>query len=121
MSVVVVSGLAAAGLVVYGLTEMAMMSVLAAAALAAAMWRFFLPVTFELNDEGVEQRFLGRHRHIPWQAVDGYELSSGGVFLLPRQDGSPMAYFRSLYVPWTSHREEVLAQIRYHLDRPGKT
>lgn len=112
----VVLGLLAAAAVVYWATGGTVLAVLAAAALAVALWRFFLPVEFELSEEGVGQRIFRFERLIPWQAVDGYEACAAGVLLFSQNAGSPLASLRGLYVPWTSHREEVLAHVRHHLD-----
>jgi hypothetical protein len=98
----------------------AYLGLLALAALAMALWRFFLPVVFELSEEGVDQRLFGRQYRIPWPAIKRYEVHSTGVLLLPREDHSPMASFRGLYLPWTTHRGEVLAHVRYYLDRPER-
>jgi hypothetical protein len=118
--VLVVIGLLAAAVVIRVLSGHTVMTLLALAALVAALWRFFLPVVFELSDRGVDQWVLGRHRRIPWRAVRRYEICSAGVLLLPREDRSAMAAFRGLYLPWEAHREEVLARVRHYLDRPDK-
>ncbi len=89
---------------------------LALAALALAMWRFFVPVTFELNAQGIEQSVLRWRRRIPWDAVGRYEVCSAGVLLLPHADRRPMDSLSGLYLAWGGRREEVLAHIRYHLD-----
>ena len=112
----VLAGLVAAWAVVRWVTGQMHLALLAMAALGLSLWRFFLPVTFELNAQGVDQWLLGRHRHIPWQAIGGYEVCQAGVLLLPEADCCPIDVFRGLYLPWGSRREEVLAHVRYHLD-----
>ncbi len=97
---------------VSGWTYLALLGLLA---LLVALWRFFLPVEFELSDQGVHQRVFGRQRHIRWQAIARYEVCSAGVLLLPDADRSAMAPFRGLYLPWSTHRDEVLAQVRHYL------
>lgn len=116
---VVVIGLLAGGLGVGWVTGKTHLALLALAALVIALWRFFLPVMFELNTDGVNQWIFGRHRRIPWVAIRRYEVFSTGVLLLPYSDRCPMDAFRGLYLPWGSRREEILAQIRYYLDQPG--
>ncbi len=98
-----------------GQTYLALMAVIA---LAVALWRFFLPVEFELNERGIDQRVFGRRRHVPWQAVQRYEVCSSGVLLLPDEDRSPMAPFRGLYLPWSDRRSEVLALVGHYLEWP---
>ena len=86
------------------------------AVLGLSLWRFFLPVTFELNAEGVEQSLLGWQRRIPWAAIHRYEICKAGVLLFSQADRCPIDVMRGLYLPWEEHRDEVLAHVRYHLD-----
>ena len=97
------------------------MPLLALVALATALWRFFLPVVFQLSEEGVDQWLFGRRRRIPWQAIRRYEVCSAGVLLLPHEDRPVMAAFRGLYLPWSTHRDEVLVHVHHYLDRPDRT
>jgi len=110
-------GLAGAVAGIYLSTGHTLIPVLALAAFVASMWRFFLPVVFELNEGGVDQHIFGRPRRIPWQAVRRYMVYSEGVLLLPHKDPSPMAAFRGLYVPFSTHRNEILTHVRRYLDR----
>ena len=113
-----VGGLMAAVGGIWLLTGRILLALAALAALVLSLWRFFLPVAFELNDKGVDQRFLGRLRHISWHAIGRYEVCSAGVLVLPNRDRSVMAPFRGLYLPFGSHREEILACFRRYLGRP---
>ncbi|HYW81128.1 MAG TPA: hypothetical protein VE890_16215 [Thermoguttaceae bacterium] len=85
-------------------------------ALLVSMWRFFLPITFELNDRGVDRWIFGRQRHVAWNAIRRHEICPGGVLLLPHDDRSLLASFRGLYVPWKEHHDAVLQRVKYHLD-----
>ena len=80
---------------------------------AAAAWRIFVPVVFELNALGVSQHLLGRIRRVPWSAIEYACIGREGVFF--SLDGTPLADLRGLYVPWESRRNEVLALIEYYL------
>ena len=112
----VLLGLVAAWALVRWITGQMHLALLAMAALGLSLWRFFLPVTFELNAHGVDHSLLGRRRQVPWQAIGRYEICKSGVLLLPQADRCPIDVFRGLYLPWGSHRVEVLAHVRYHLD-----
>ena len=114
----VLVGLAAAGAAVRWVTAETHLALLAVGVLALALWRFFLPASFELNPDGVSQWLFGRRRRIPWRQIRRYEVCSSGVLLLPHADRCPIDAFRGLYLPWGRHRSEVLAQVRYYLDRP---
>jgi hypothetical protein len=83
--------------------------------LALSLWRFFLPVVFTLSDTGVNETLLGRDRRIPWLAIRRYELQSKGVLLLPYSDAAGVDSLQGLFLPWGSHREEVLALLSYYL------
>ena len=119
-ALLVLGGLLVAGLAVGWFSGRVSLSLLAVAALAASLWRFFLPVVFELGGDGVDQWVFRRQRHIPWQAVRRYEICLAGVLLLPHEDLSAMAPFRGLYLPWTTHHDEVLAQVRHYVDRSNE-
>jgi len=116
--IVVLAGIITSGAGVRWYTGKTHLGLLAAAALAVALWRFLIPVLFELNTDGVSCWVFGRHRRIPWNEVHRYEVDSTGVLLLPYQQRCPMDSFRGLYLPWGGYRREVMAQIRYYLDVP---
>jgi hypothetical protein len=80
---------------------------------AAAAWRIFVPIVFELNALGVSQHLLGRIRRIPWSAIEYARIGQEGVFF--SLDGAPLADLRGLYIPWESRRQEVLALVEYYL------
>jgi hypothetical protein len=96
------------------------LALLAVAALGIALWRFFLPTTFELNSEGVSQWRFGRRRRIPWREIRRYDVYSSGVLLLPVADACPLDACGGLFLPWGKHRPEVLAHVHYYLDRPAE-
>jgi len=113
----VLLALVAAAAAIHWATGEVSAALLAAAALCVALWRFFLPVWFELSAGGVDQWIFGRRRRIPWGAIHRYEVRSTGVLFLPRADRCPIDAFRGLYLPFSTRREEVLAQIHHYLDR----
>jgi hypothetical protein len=88
---------------------------LAAIAMATSMWRFFVPSYYEFSAMGVTQQIFHRRRRIAWQFIERCEICRAGVFLLPHD--APLAVFRGLYIPWGTHRTEVLALIQFYLPR----
>lgn len=110
------AGLLIGGVLIYWGSGQVYLTFPAVLAVAASMWRFFLPIVFELNDRGVDQWFFGRQRHIPWNAIRRYEICPKGVLLLPHEDRSFLASFRGLYVPWKEHHDAVLQRVKYHLE-----
>ena len=109
-------GLTAAGIFVYWQTGRVHLAVGAGLVLAVACWRFFIPVTFELNAEGVHQWVWGRHRRIPWSEIRHHQIFPAGVLLLPYEQGSPIEVMQGVFLPWGLRRDEILAQVRYYLD-----
>jgi len=104
-----------AALLVRWVTGQYDLALLAVGVLAAALWRFFVPVTFELGDAGIAQSALGRRRRIPWSAIRRYEVFPSGVLLLPDAGRHALGAFQGLYLPWGGHRNRVLACMRYRL------
>lgn len=94
------------------------LAVLAGAALVVAWWRFFVPVVFELNVDGVHQWAFRRHRQTPWRSIRGYEIFADGILLLPCNERLLIDALRGMYVPWEGHRDEVLASFQHYLAHP---
>jgi len=115
----VLLGVVAVGLVVWTATGSWLLGFLAPAAVLITLWRFFIPVTFGLNEHGVDQWVYGRRVRIPWRAIRSYQVCTAGVLLVPHSERTIMAPFRSLYLPWEGHQDEVLAYMRHYLEAPG--
>lgn len=113
----VAAGLCALAALVAVMTGSLVLTLLAVLAMLVALWRFFLPVTFEVNEHGVEQSLLSRAHRLPWQAIGHGRLCRGGVLLVPRGQRSEMAPFNSLYVPWNGHRDQVLMFVAHFLNQ----
>jgi hypothetical protein len=87
----------------------------AAAALAASLWQFWLPVNFEMDALGVRRRVLGRTRFLPWSAVRAYQPRADGVVLFQRPDPTPIDALRSVFLPYAEDEDESLCAVRQHL------
>ena len=114
----VVAIFTAVGLVVFRLTGQTTMAWAGVLAMAISVWRVFVPVDYELSVGGVDQWILGRRQHSPWPSIRGYEIFTGGILLLPQGQVCPMDAFFGLFLPWSQHRDEVLAHLRRHLGAP---
>ncbi len=110
----VLLGVLLVGVLVSLLSGRVFLGGLAAGVVALSMWRFFLPVVFEIDHRGLNQWLLGRRRHIPWTAVKRHQVCTAGVLLLSQKDEDRMCPLRGLYVPWSEHRQELLDFIEYH-------
>jgi hypothetical protein len=56
-----------------------LIGLVAIAAIALAMWQYLLPMTYEINSQGIRRYALGRMRLVPWTAIRAYQLRSTGV------------------------------------------
>jgi hypothetical protein len=116
----VVIGAVAASVTAGFVAQSAVMGVVSFLALSIALWRLWVPVTFELGPRGVVQILFGRRRRIAWSSVARYEVRRHGVLLLSEETQGPAAALRGLYVRWGRHREELLAVIAHYLgNRPS--
>jgi hypothetical protein len=111
----VIAGLVALASAVAAIAGSVTLTILATAAMLIALWRFFLPVTFEVNEDGVQQMLFSRGYRLPWQAIRYYRPARRGVLLVPRGQRTEMAPFGSLYLPWDGHRAEVMLFVEHFL------
>lgn len=107
--------LAAAMGIVWRVTGKAELALLVLPVLVIPWWRFFLPASYEMGPDGVSRWALGRRTFVPWGAIGRHEVHATGVLLLPDRDRSALDPLRGMFVPWTGRREEVLAQVEFHL------
>jgi hypothetical protein len=85
------------------------------ALLLLSLWRFWLPIRFELGPHGITQTVLSRTTIIPWTAIRSYEVRRKGVLLFADAVLTPLSPLRALYLPWAGDREQVLGHIEYYL------
>jgi hypothetical protein len=79
------------------------------------LWRYLIPLRFEIGPQGITQFVLGRRTRIPWTSILNYQVYSQGVMLLPDAVVAPLSPLRGLYLPWGLQKERVLANIDYYL------
>jgi hypothetical protein len=90
----------------------AVWAVVACGLLALASWRYFVPIHFEINPQGIVQEVLGRRQRISWRSIAHFEVCRDGLLLT---GDVCCAALRGLYLPWGRHRAEVLALVQHHL------
>ena len=110
----IVLGLVAVAFVVQYTSGQTYLAVAALTTLALALWRFFVPVVYELSADGVDQWVFGRLLRLPWHAITRCEIRESGVLLTFRRDPSPLAAMRGLFLPFNGNRDGVVAQVRYY-------
>ena len=111
----VLAALAMAGFVAEWATGRPYLGLVVAAVLMASIWKFFVPVSFDLDQNGVSRQFFGRRYRIPWRSIHRLEIHPTGVLFMPHEDACPMDVFQGLFLPWDDCREEVLAQVEFYL------
>jgi hypothetical protein len=89
------------------------MALLTGLVLVVAMWRFWLPVRFQLTAEGISQFCLGRRRLIPWLGIVRYAVLPRGVLLFFDPGDSPLSWLSTLYLGWRGEPDRVLAMVDF--------
>jgi hypothetical protein len=87
----------------------------AVAVLAAALWQYLLPATYEVYALGFRRHILGRTRLVPWHAVRSYRRLSTGIVLYQRPDPTAVDALRSLFLPYPPDEDEMLCAVREYL------
>lgn len=90
-------------------------ALVACGVLALAAWRYFVPLNYEINAQGIFQEMFGMRRRITWRSIGRIQLCRDGVLLAPADVCCPA--LRGLYLPWGRHRAEVLAIVSYFLQQ----
>jgi hypothetical protein len=106
--------LAIGGMVAY-LGNSLLLGTLALLGLAATMWRFFVPVRYEISPLGLQRSALGRMQRMSWRAVRAYQLRPTGVVLFQHPDPNTIDLLRSAFIPYPVDEDDVLCALREHL------
>ena len=83
--------------------------------LVVALWRLWIPVSYELGSGGIVQQVLTRRRHLDWLVITRAQLQDRGVLLLVDRSHVPLAAIHGVFIPWRDKRREVLALIEYFI------
>lgn len=87
----------------------------ATVAIGVAMWRFFLPITFEVTLRGLKQESIFQTARTAWADIRAVRKCTRGVLLLSGEDDRPLAALRGLFLPWGPHRTELLQLVSLYL------
>ena len=88
---------------------------LAVVVLAAALWQYLLPATYEIYVLGFRRNVLGRTRLVPWHAVRSYRPLATGIVLYQRPDPTAVDALRSLFLPYPTDEDEMRCAVREYL------
>ena len=78
------------------------------------LWRWFIPVTFLVNEFGVTQWILGRERRISWLAIARVQIGPRGILLYPDAERQLLNVFRAIYLPCGKRINEAAAAVRHY-------
>ena len=83
--------------------------------LAATLWQLFVPVEYEIGPLELRWSALRRTRSVPWHAIRAYQPRSTGVVFYRRDIPAKIDLLSSVFLPYSTDADEVLAAIRQHL------
>jgi hypothetical protein len=115
LSWLAIAGLLSMVAVVAYIGESWLFALAVAVGLAATLWQLFVPVDFEIGPLGLRWSALGRSRSVPWHAIQAYQPRSTGVVLYRRDHPVKIDLLNSVFLPYSSNADEVLAALRQHL------
>jgi hypothetical protein len=87
------------------------LALLALGVQAAVLWRLWLPIHYEINARGIEQRIFRRTVKTPWTAIRRHELRRDGVLIFREADARPFDAWRGVYLPWSRNQAAVIASL----------
>ncbi len=92
-----------------------LMGLLSFMALAASVWRMWVPVKYEFGPKGILQTVMGRKRRIAWSTIRRHQVRSRGVLLLTSSSPVAMTVFGGIYIRWRDQRDSLVAIVAYYL------
>lgn len=90
-------------------------SLAASLTVVIAMWRYLLPITFEVTPRGLKQESFIQTASTGWADIHAVRQCSSGVLLLPGEEDTPLDALRGLFLPWGPHRTELLQLVSLYL------
>ena len=89
---------------------------LSAVVLFVSTMRFYFPVRYRLDEDGVRRWYIGFEKFRPWSDFRNVYVHRDGLFLAPFEKPSRLDSFRGLYLTYRDNREEVVAFARKRLN-----
>lgn len=108
-SAIVVSIIAAAGVLVHLAFKDVFLTLLSLAILVVSLHTFFTKTTYRLGEDGVTVRTVGVKTFKNWAAFKRYSADGKGVTLSPFAQPSRLDPFRSVRLLFGGNRDEVVA------------
>ena len=86
--------------------------ILGLALLFLAMWSWFLPVVYTLDDQGAVKKSIFGEEKKPWTQIRSIAVDRNGVLLSPFPTPARLAKFRGLSIQFSNNRKEVIEFLR---------
>ena len=83
-----------------------------------AMWRMWIPITYQLGPRGVVETVLGRSRRIPWTAVKQWEVRRNGLLLLLSDDPAPLVRLWGVLIRFGGASDKLIRLVTYYAGEP---
>jgi hypothetical protein len=101
-------------LLVVGTTGRWYLGVLSVGAAVLILWRFLLPVSYELDAQGVRESVGGITRRLMWRQVRRVEQIDTAFVLFPYARNNLLARIGAIYLPCKSREAVVQNMIETH-------
>jgi hypothetical protein len=89
---------------------------LSAVILFLSTMRFYFPVRYRLDSDGVRRWYLGREKFRPWSDFRNVYVHPDGMFLAPFEKPSRLDAFRGLYLNYNESKDEIVAYAKERLN-----
>ena len=81
-------------------------------------WRTFVPVSFEINNDGIVRGVFGRKLFIAWEDIRSYRVQPTGILVFPHADRYLLEPFRGFFLPVPKElREDVRYRFTFFANR----
>lgn len=90
--------------------------VLTAIILFLSTMKFYFPMRYRLDADGVRRWHVGFEKFRPWSDFRNIYVHRDGLFLAPFEKPSRLDSFRGLYLTYRDNRDEVVAFARKRLN-----
>lgn len=87
------------------------LGILAALLLLGSLWPFFMPTTYRLTNEGIEQKRWPTTQKRSWSYFRRFEVDPRGILVSPFKTPSRLDSFRGMYLLTTEDRAELISII----------
>ncbi|MFP6657166.1 MAG: hypothetical protein VB853_03230 [Pirellulales bacterium] len=114
VAVVVCCGLLTISALVGWVSGKLYLAAIAALLGGVTVWRLFIPVHYQIDNVGITQLVWRRSRTTAWHSIGSLRELDEGILMMPKSRLGELAPLRGIFLPWGSHRDDVLACVEFH-------